>query len=311
MMHTSSHKVVIVGGGRIGNALAKIFQKNGVEVVCCDRDKARCTPGVVFPDVVKSASSVFLCVPSWEVRNVVVEMKPHLSHSTSVVCLAKGIEPVTKNTMDELLEELFLSHPQPFAILGGPLFAEELEKSQHGFAVAGTHSEEVFRTLEELFRDSSVSVQRVWDVRGVALLGVLKNIYAMACGMLDGIGEGNNAKGHVIGRALQEMEIILETLGGKRETVKSDAGVGDFVATAVSSYSRNRTSGEAFIQGKKKEELQSESVRSLALLCERLGKEKIKELPLLRAIYEVVENHEKELRAKVIHDFLNQEGLRK
>jgi glycerol-3-phosphate dehydrogenase (NAD(P)+) len=192
--------------------------------------------------IVSKADYLFLCVPSQSVRPATLSIKPFLKKKTGVICLSKGVELKTKKFMPEALAEI-LPPGQPFAMCGGPMLAEEIMQGQPGVSVLATKHAAAFKKLVALFSGSAVRLELSRDLIGVAVAGVLKNIYAMALGIADGLGWGANAEAWLVSQALIEMKKITIRLGGKVETVCYTAGLSDFIATAFSPYSKNRESG--------------------------------------------------------------------
>lgn len=236
--------VAIIGAGAIGQALAHILDQNKENrLALFDKDPAKVTRvALPLPEVIQDAEVIFMCVPSWAMRDALAEMKPHLQSEAVVVSLAKGIEGVHRKTMDQLLIEFLPLHRS--ALLGGPMLASEFMAGLPGVGCLATEHSEVAERICRLFSGTLLSLEATLDVRGVALSGVLKNIYALGIGIAQGISWGNNQKGWYVREALAEMATIIEQLGGKRETAYSLAGVGDLVATGFSGFSRNSRSGE-------------------------------------------------------------------
>lgn len=236
--------VAIIGTGAIGQALAHILDQNKENrLALFDKDPAKVTRvALPLPEVIQDAEVIFMCVPSWAMRDALVEMKAYLKKDAVVVSLAKGIEGVHKKTMDQLLTECLPLHR--IALLGGPMLASEFMAGLSGVGCLATEHSEVVERIRNLFSGTLLSLETTLDVRGVALSGVLKNIYALGIGIAQGISWENNQKGWYVREALAEMAAIVERLGGKRETAYSLAGVGDLVATGFSGFSRNSRSGE-------------------------------------------------------------------
>jgi glycerol-3-phosphate dehydrogenase len=193
-----------------------------------------------------------------------------LNKKSLVVCLSKGIESKTLKTMDGLMEEILPAN-QPYCVLSGPMLAEELEKNKKGFAVAAVKNKKDFIRLNEIFNSTNLFIGYSDDLRGVALCGVLKNIYSLGLGIIDGLELGNNVKGEFSAYAVVEMIKILKILGGKEEGVLTSAGIADLITTAFSPYSRNRKTGENL--GKEGTCcLDSEGFRSIRSIIKMLGK---------------------------------------
>jgi len=283
-----SKKIVIIGAGEIGLALGRILRAKEYSVKFWDKE-----PRVLeslggepanLPEVVPEADVLFLCVPSWALRQALLFATPYLSKHTVVVAVSKGIEGGSLKTMDEILK-MVLSKTQSFALLSGPMLSEEIGESGFGAAVLATKSPKVGKLLTEIFAETNLSIEVSDDLRGVALSGVLKNIYAIALGMTTGLSLGENARGAVTVRALEEMKKIVSVLKGKQETVLGTAGLGDLVATGFSAYSKDHEAGISLVKGKEPAGY-CEGLMSLPSVVNLLG-EKYKKFLLLSSLSEV------------------------
>lgn len=270
----------------MGQALAYVLRVNkNVEVALYDKDPIKTIPArASLSEIVSSADTLFLCVPSWAMREVLSEVKPYLKSGAILVSLAKGMETERKKTMDALLAETLPRHHT--AILGGPMLAAEIMKDMPAVGCLAAADEKIRKRVSELFEGTALSLEVTDDMRGVALAGVLKNIYALGLGIASGLSWGNNQKGWYAARALVEMASLVELFGGRRDTVYSLAGAGDFVATGFSSYSRNNRFGEEIARNGVCA-IKSEGCASLPLFAELLSYKKDSP-PLFRALEEVI-----------------------
>ena len=198
-----SNKILIIGAGEIGTALAEVL-KNKAVVDLWDYDLSRVPDQKPLEQTVPAADYIFLCVPSQAMRPVVLNIKKMLNKKTGLVCLSKGVELKTKKIMPEVLKEI-LPVGQPFAMLGGPMLAGELKTKKPGVAVLASKNLKVFINLQKIFSDSIVRLEITTDIVGTAWSGVLKNVYAMALGMADGLGWGANAQAWLLSECLTEM----------------------------------------------------------------------------------------------------------
>ncbi len=313
-------KIAIIGYGELGIAIYRLLRnKPGLIIDVWDkRDNESKLGGIV-----SSVEVVFVCVPSWCAREALENIKKYLSKKTLVVCLSKGIEPAdasavaktmadkkavagkgkTLKTMDLVLEEI-LGSKQPFAILSGPMLAEELASNKKGFAVFASKRSKYFDAVSAVFSNTGLRIKYLRDLRGVALCGVLKNIYSLGLGICDGLNLGSNTKGELALEAIKEMIEIVKYLGGKRESVLSEAGAADLIATAFSNFSRNREVGETLAKTGTCC-LESEGYKSINSLINLLGK-KYLEYPLLTAIKRIVLDNKKP--AESFSDLLKNES---
>ena len=262
-------KIAIIGYGELGRAIHKVLkQKSGLDIKVYDKKGGQ--GQLALDESVSSANLIFICVPSWCVREALADIKPFLDKKALVVCMAKGIEETTLKTMDIVLSEE-LGDKAKTAILSGPMLAEELSAGKKGFAVAASKNKKDFARLEEIFHSTGLAVEYSKDLRGIALCGVLKNIYALGLGIVDGLELGGNTKGKLSAIAIMEMMAAVKLLGGKEKTALGIAGAGDFITTGFSRYSRNREVGEELAKTGVCC-LESEGYKSIASIIKLLGK---------------------------------------
>ncbi len=277
--------VAIIGAGLIGKALGRILkEKKGIAVSFWDH-----TPGVVprqspLEETVGRADFVFFCIPSFAIRDAARTVRPFLKRQTIVIGVSKGIEANTNLTTDRLLKSA-LPWRQPFALLFGPMLAGELDSGVCGHAVAAAGSPSVAFKMLTLFHGTRLRVKKSYDLRGVAVCGALKNIYAIGLGMIDGLGAGDNTRGAYVGAAVAEMRQIVKRLGGEAATVDGYAGIADLIATGGSVHSRNRSVG--FALGSKKRARGSEGANAAVAVAELLGK-KHAEFPILHSLVRIL-----------------------
>ena len=278
--HSHTKNIAIIGYGQLGRALFKVLKCNK-KLTIKTWDKKTSSKQKVLEQLVFSADVIFLCIPSWCVRDSLSSIKNFISRKTLVVCMAKGIEGESLKTMDVVLKESM--HPNKhFSILNGPMLANELLKNKKGFGLLATKNKNDFNKLLEIFNKTNLHINHSDDLRGVSLCGVLKNIYTLGFGVVDALGLGNNTKGKLSTMAVNEMAEIIKYLGGKEKTALTVAGMGDLITTAFSPYSYNRKAGEDL--GKTGICcLQSEGTKSINSIVKLVGK-KIKETPFLGAL---------------------------
>jgi glycerol-3-phosphate dehydrogenase (NAD(P)+) len=227
----------------MGRAIAHVLRaKAGLALAFWDKDEAKFPRQQALADVVRGADVVFVCVPSYAIRSVAEEIRPHLRSNTVVATVAKGLESKTRLTVDGILRDC-LPATQPIALLAGPMLADEMTRDLPSAGVVGTTARHAFARLANVFAGTTLHLQPRRDIFGVALCGVLKNIYAVGVGVGEGVGFGDNWRGWFISRAVVEMACVLKRLGGKPTTAYSPAGLGDLIATGMSSHSSNRAVG--------------------------------------------------------------------
>jgi len=276
--------VGIIGTGRIGSALEKILSTAGHNVKKYDSDPSKNADDI--STVAKSADFLFLCVPSWSLREAAESIKAFLSPNTIVASLAKGIEKESLKTADEILSEV-LPQKQPMIILGGPLLAENIQNNEIGIGVAASVKKQNFDCLSELFKETNIFWEYSPNPSSVALAGVLKNIYATLIGIAEGCGLTDNFLGYLAAKSIYEIGDVSKTLCGDKETALGTAGAGDFVATSFSKNSSNRQAGIEI--AKSGSAPKSEGIISLPLINKKLG-HATKNFKLLLALTDIIEN---------------------
>jgi glycerol-3-phosphate dehydrogenase (NAD(P)+) len=224
-------------------------------------------------------------VPSQAVRPALTTILPFLKKKTIVVAVSKGIEQKTNKFIPEVVDEL-VPVCQPFVFCGGPMLSEEIIKGEHGIAVMASRSLAVFKRLEKMFEGSAICLEYNKDVLGVAVSGVLKNIYVIALGIANGLGWGANAQAWLVTQCLSEMKDLAVGFGVEAKTVYSTAGLGDLIATGFSPYSKNRESGRLLAETGKCCFV-GEGAVSFPSILKKLGSQ-IKKYPVLSALEKVL-----------------------
>lgn len=281
----SAH-VVIIGAGAMGSVLGGFVAEgpDKKKVIYWDAapDKVRNQPPL--RECVPGAQAIFLCVPSGAVRVASVAIKPFLSKKTAVVTIAKGLEKGSGKTMDKVMKEA-LPKGQACGLLSGPMLAAELKSGQGGVAVVAVTKPAAFKTIQHIFTGSTLSLVYSKNTTAVAWAGVLKNVYAVALGVADGLGWGHNRKGWLVAQALHEMAVIAGALKISVDEVLGVAGLGDLVATGFSDTSRNHEAGKKLVNN---EQLGSEGVRALPVLLKRISVKHKKDLPVALGIAAII-----------------------
>lgn len=239
--------VVIVGAGHLGTAVAAVLGgRKDVDVRLWDKDPAKVPGRRPLEETLTDADAVFLCMPTWVVRDGLDEIGPHLSKDTVVVAMSKGIDAEERLTMDALFPSR-LRDGQPWALMSGPMLAAELTEGKFGAATVASTDAAAAALVAGLFDGTAIVTERSADPRSVALAGVLKNIFATGLGIADGLHLQGNAKGYLVSLAVSEMRYVIALLGGDPDAAFGPAGIADLVATAFSPHSRNRAAGHEFV----------------------------------------------------------------
>ena len=237
------------------------------------------------------ADVLVVAVPSHGFRETLAQAAPFVRPWVPVISLSKGLEQSTGLRMSQLIAELMPGHPA--GVLGGPNLAQEILAGKAAASVLAMEDPAILRQLQQVFSSGVYRVYSNTDVIGCELGGVLKNVIAIACGMADGMGAGNNTRAAMITRGLAEMTRLGVALGGQAATFAGLAGLGDLVTTCSSDLSRNRHVGEQLGRGRAIEEIigemrmVAEGVRSTAVavgLANRMGVE----VPMIREVGRVL-----------------------
>lgn len=271
-------KIGVIGAGSWGSALAILLNENGNDVTLwthreSEAEKIRTShehasklPGVKIPESIQVTSDMkqavagkkvlVLVVPSACVRETCEKLRPVVEEGTIIVSASKGIEESTLKTMTDIVEEVV---PQAeTAVLSGPSHAEEVAKGLPTTCVIGARSEKTARYLQNLFMSPCFRVYISSDMLGIELGGALKNVIALAAGIADGMGYGDNAKAALITRGIVEISRLGTKMGGKPETFSGLTGIGDLIVTCASMHSRNRRAGILLGKGYTMEEAMKE-----------------------------------------------------
>ena len=262
-------KVSVIGAGSWGSALAVLLANNGhevtlwthdpheIEMLSTKREQVEKLPGVKLPDNImieadlKTALTdedvVVMAVPSPVVRMVAKQMSPFIKDGQIIVNVAKGIEDVTYKTLSDIIEEEIPN--AEVCVLSGPSHAEEVGRGIPTTVVIGAKNKETAEMLQDVFMNKVFRVYTSPDVLGMELGGSLKNVIALAAGMADGLGYGDNTKAALITRGISEISRLAIKMGANAETLSGLTGIGDLIVTCESKHSRNRKAGMLMGQG--------------------------------------------------------------
>jgi len=277
-------QVGIIGAGEIGQALGNALTRAHVQVLFYDRDPKRSTTGSL-EDLTRSCEVLLMCVPSWAVKDVARQLHKaaHPQQSRLVITCAKGVE-VGFVTMDEVLRDK-LPKNYDIGLLYGPMVAAEIERNRPAYGVLALSRNTWFAELRNEFAAANIKLQASGDVHGVALCGVLKNVYALGFGLVDGLNLGLNTKGQLATMVLAELKRILVDQHCDPATAESVAGLGDILATGFNEESFNYRVGKSLAERIADEHIKSEGLVTL----HEFGKHvTIKKYPVIAAIDKIV-----------------------
>lgn len=253
----------VIGAGSWGTALALLLDKNGhavtewshrpeeAEELSRTREHKSKLPGVKLPETMRFTGDLeeavtgkevlIMAVPSTAVRSTAAKIRPYLTKGQIVVDVAKGIEENTLMTLSQQIEEELPD--ADVAVLSGPSHAEEVGRGLPTSVVVGAKTRETAEYLQGLFMNEVFRVYTSPDMLGMELGGSLKNVIALAAGIADGLGYGDNAKAALITRGIHEISRLGVEMGGAIESFTGLTGVGDLIVTCASVHSRNRKAG--------------------------------------------------------------------
>ena len=319
-------KIAVIGAGGWGLALGLLLNEKGHDVTfwCYDeneknhilmyRENKRCLPGIKIPLEIKFTSSMeaalqdkdvaVLAVPSKAVRSTTERMKDIIEKDTIVVNVSKGIEEGTLKRLSEVIKD---NLDNAIVVLSGPSHAEEVARHiPTTVVVASEHMESAYM-IQDLFMTKYFRVYTNKDLIGVELGGALKNVIALAAGVVEGMGYGDNTKAALITRGIAEMTRLGVAMGGKESTFGGLTGIGDLIVTCTSGHSRNRRAGELVGQGYTIEEAMEkvnmvvEGVPTARAGYALMQKYKV-DMPILDAIYKTL--FEKEAVQDMIYNLM-------
>lgn len=308
-------KATVLGDGGWGTALALTLLDNGwdvtlwgpfpenLEAIRGNREN-RFLKGVRIPESLKleslpeasvdGAELVVLASPSQFMRGTLARFEKVLKPERyPVVDVAKGIENDSLKRMSQVFEDFF-GKQENYVALSGPSHAEEVSRKVPTAVVAASLNPDAAQFVQEAFMSPVFRVYTSDDVTGVELGGALKNVLAIAAGMCDGMGMGDNTKAALMTRGIAEMARLGFALGGKKETFSGLSGVGDLIVTCMSRHSRNRFVGDELGQGKSMEEIRREMGMSVAegvktaISANQLSEKCGIETPLIRAVHDII-----------------------
>jgi glycerol-3-phosphate dehydrogenase (NAD(P)+) len=304
----------VLGAGSWGSTLAILLAKKGHKVslweymeeqakrLAKERENRQFLPGVPIPkeivilsdlkEIVKEKDILLIVVPSQALRSVIEKLvEIEISPRTVLVSATKGLEVETHLRMSQIIQAYFPKNK--VVVLSGPSHAEEVSREISTAIVASAPTVKLAQEIQEIFTTPYFRIYTNPDTVGIELGGALKNIIAIASGICDGLGLGDNSKAALMTRGMAEIARLGVAMGGKEKTFAGLSGMGDLIATCVSKHSRNRGLGEKIAKGKTLKEAQKE----IGMVTEgvpttkgayELAKEHKVEMPITEELYKVL-----------------------
>lgn len=312
----------IIGSGSWGTAIAVLLARQGYEVNIYSRRKKQVKsmknkrinidyfpeielPKNIYPTnnldkCVKNCKYIFITVPTSSTEEIAIKLNKFFSGDEIVISTAKGIEIESFRTNSQILSQYL---EQYIAVLSGPTHAEEVIHSLPTAAVVASKIESVSEELQKLISDKRFRLYVNKDLKGIELGGALKNIIAVAAGISDGLGYGDNARAALITRGLAEISRLGEELDSNKLTFSGLSGLGDLIVTCNSSHSRNRTFGYKIGEGKSVSTAQEEvgqvveGIKTAKAVFKQLESGNISiEMPITKAVYKVIFKNKEPLK---------------
>lgn len=327
-------KIGIIGSGSWGTALARLLLKNGHHVILYGRDAALIEkihqtgynqvflPEVKLPDnlvltsVLEEAANfgtvLVLAIPSHAFRQTLSQLAGAAQQKVlHLVSVTKGIETDSLKPMSEVAQEVLAGRSYQSTCLSGPSHAEEVAREIPTTVVAASRTSEAAKSMQKIFMGPYFRVYTHADVIGVELGGALKNVIALAAGICDGVGFGDNTKAALMTRGLAEITRLGVAMGANTLTFAGLSGMGDLIATCMSRYSRNRYVGEQIGKGQTLQQVlaRMEMVAEGVLTTKaahRLAKKHRIEMPITEKVYRVL--FENESPRKAVADLMGREA---
>lgn len=305
-------QVAVIGAGSWGTTVAHLCAQNAPTILWARREEvavdirdhrrnsaylagfdlhASLRATASLEEAVRAADLLVMGVPSHVMRDTARELAPHLRPWVPVVSLSKGLEQGTRLRMTQVLDQELPGHPT--GVLTGPNLAKEILLGDAAATVVAMADSSLAEALQDVFGNDLLRVYTNPDVVGCEVGGALKNVMAIASGMADGLGTGDNTRAAIITRGLAELTRLGVAMGGRASTFAGLTGMGDLIATCISPQSRNRYVGEQLGRGRAIGEIidemrmVAEGVKTSKVVVE-LGEEHGVDLPIANAVHAVV-----------------------
>lgn len=296
-------KATIIGNTTWGNTLGTLLSNNGVTVTLWARsegeaeqlnhEKHSYASTSDIAEATNGTELVILAVPSQKFRENITHIKHHLNNRTILMSAAKGLEVDSGKRMSQIIEEEVPPLKKQICVLSGPNLAKEIAQGLPAASVLAAQDIITAKKAKDLLRSPRFLIFTTDDVVGVELSGALKNIIALGAGMIDGLGLGDNAKAAFVALSWNEVVSLGLALGAKKDTFYGLAGLGDLIATCVSTLSRNHYVGYHLAQGRSLAEI-STSMPQVAegvtttLAVHQLTKKLSLEAPIAEIIHDIL-----------------------
>jgi len=307
-------KILVMGCGTWGSVIAQSLAKNGYNVTMwhynekklAEFQSTRLHPNLLnfsydpkisfnynLSDIVDESSIIVIATPSKTVRDIIVKIKFNLNDNHIIVNTSKGLELDTLYTMSEVISSELNNEFKNIVSLYGPSHAEEVATNQPTTLVSASLDIDTAKIIQRVFSSQYLRVYANQDIKGVELGGSLKNIIAIATGICDGLGFGDNTKAAIITRGIAEITRLGVKMGALSSTFSGLSGIGDLIATCLSKHSRNRYVGESIGSGKSLNQI----LETMEMVAEgiitaksvnQLSQKYEVEMPISKAVFQIL-----------------------
>jgi len=307
-------RITFLGCGSWGGALGKLLSEKGIDVTMWHRNSDivedltmnrnhYLIPELIFPSnvnftndissAIKLSEIIVLALPSQSIRDVITKNKSSFNKNHLIVNISKGIEIDTLMTISDVIDDVLDGHHKSMVTLSGPSHAEEVILGHPTALVAASRDVRSAERVQNLFATERLRTYLNRDIKGVELGGSMKNVIAIAAGICDGIGYGDNSKAALMTRGMTEITRLGKAMGARGKTFRGLSGYGDLIVTCLSKHSRNRKLGQLIGEGLTLEDITSdmnmiaEGVYTAKSVHQLLVKHNV-EMPIHEAIYQVL-----------------------
>ena len=284
---STQFNVLILGYGEMGHAMQHLLGERYSLSIWVRKLTENIQP-VSLEKLVPEADIILFCLPVNPHYEILTRIKPLLKKQCLCLSIAKGLDE-SGNTASEIFSDV-LGSEYDYALLYGPMISEEIRTDQYAFAQAGCINSKIFSSIKQLFDGSKLYLQHTTDITGISWSVILKNVYALIFGMADELQLGDNMRGFLAFASLQELDRIVQFMGGQPGSPYDMAGIGDLITTATSEASHHHELGRKLARGEFKE-IRGEGIHTLEMVRTHQMFD-IKKYPLFQLIDSIVNRHE-------------------
>lgn len=282
---TKKQNVLIVGYGEMGHAMQYLLAERHH---LCIYD-SRPIDGLAPVDIEQEAASadfILFCIPAQPLEGMLERLGPHLQKHAICLSISKGLDELGR-TPAQIYEQIFHAG-QRYCLLYGPMISEEIRAGRYAFAELGCSDDAIYDEIKSLYQGSALGIRKSDDITGISWSVILKNVYAIAFGVMDELELGDNVRGFLAVTAMEELSSIMETMGGKAATPLRLAGLGDLITTATSEGSHHHELGIRLARGET-EDISGEGIHTLKMV-EKYELFDTSSYPLFSLIHDIVQN---------------------